>query len=126
MLALLKHIHMGLALLSITGFFVRGIGRQLDAPWLHSRLTRVAPHIVDTALLVSALGLLYAYQWNPFQQDWLTAKICALLIYIGLGVIAFRLAKTPRHQATAWILALFTAIYIVCVAFTKDPTPFLQ
>jgi uncharacterized membrane protein SirB2 len=56
----------------------------------------------------------------PLQQNWLTAKIIALLIYIALGMIAFRFAKTNRAKITAWLLAIVVFGYIVMVALKKS------
>ncbi|UTA46394.1 SirB2 family protein [Simiduia sp. 21SJ11W-1] len=122
---LLKHLHLSLALLSVSGFFIRGIWHLQAARYLHLRATRIAPHVIDFALLLTALGLLYQYQWQPWGSPWLTAKLLALLAYIGLGVLAFRFAKTRSLQFSAWLGALACAAYIVAVAITKSPTPFL-
>lgn len=120
-LMIIKHLHALCALLSITGFFLRGIWMLRDSPLFRARLTRVLPHIVDTCLLVSALGLLWLYQWNPFDHAWLSAKILALLVYIGLGLCAFRFAANRRQQALYWLAALTSGLYILAVAITKSP-----
>ena len=118
---LLKALHVGCALLSVGGFTLRGYWMVRDNPRLRLRLTRVLPHIVDTLLLASAVGMLVIWQLNPFALSWLGAKIIALLCYIGLGMVEFRFGKTRRARLTAFAMALLTAAYIVCVAFTKSP-----
>lgn len=118
---ILKHFHALCALLSITGFFVRGLWLLRDSPLFRAKLTRVLPHIIDSCLLASALGLLWLYQWNPFDQAWLSVKIIALLAYIGLGLCAFRLARSRAQQLLAWLTALATGLYILAVAITKSP-----
>ncbi len=117
----LKLLHAGSALLSISGFALRGYWMLTGNPRLRSRPARVLPHILDTLLLASAIGMLVVLQANPFELAWLSAKIAALLCYIGLGMVAFRFGKTRRVRVIACGMALLVAAYIVAVAFTKSP-----
>jgi uncharacterized membrane protein SirB2 len=117
----LKLLHAGSALLSISGFALRGYWMLTGNPRLRSRPARVLPHILDTLLLASAIGMLVIWQANPFEFSWLSAKIAALLCYIGLGMVAFRFGKTRRVRVIACGMALLVAAYIVAVAFTKSP-----
>ena len=118
---LLKLVHMTCAFLSIGGFSLRGYWMITDNPRLRRRATRVLPHILDTLLLGSAIGMLVIWQMNPLVLGWLSAKIIALLVYIGLGMVAFRFGRTQRVRMAAFGLALLTAGYIVAVAYTKSP-----
>jgi uncharacterized membrane protein SirB2 len=117
----LKTVHIACALLSFTGFALRGYWMLTDKRWIKHRLTRILPHTVDTVLLASAIGMLYLWQLSPFSASWLTAKILALLVYIVLGMIALRFGKTKTVRTSAYISALLTVFYIVSVAFTKSP-----
>ncbi|MBP6725159.1 MAG: SirB2 family protein [Halioglobus sp.] len=117
----LKLLHAGSALLSISGFALRGYWMLTGNPRLRSRPARVLPHILDTLLLASAIGMLVMWQANPFEFSWLSAKIAALLCYIGLGMVAFRFGKTRRVRVIAFGMALLVAAYIVAVAFLKSP-----
>ena len=117
----LKLLHASSALLSISGFALRGYWMLTGNPRLRARPTRVLPHILDTLLLASAIGMLVIWQANPFEFAWLSAKIAALLCYIGLGMVAFRFGKTRRVRVTTFGMALLTAAYIIAVAFTKSP-----
>ena len=118
---MLKIIHVTCAFLSLGGFALRGYWMATANPLLQRRITRTLPHVVDTLLLGSALGMLFAWQLSPFELPWLTAKILALLLYIALGMIAMRFGKTRTVRLGAWMAALFTAFYILSVAFTKSP-----
>ena len=118
---LLKTVHVSCALVSIAGFTLRGYWMIIDDPLLRSRLTRVLPHLLDTLLLASAIGMLLLWQANPLAIDWLSAKLVALLVYIGLGMVAFRFGRSRRARILAYALALLTAGYIVTVAYTKSP-----
>ncbi len=117
----LKLLHASSALLSISGFALRGYWMLTGNPRLRSRPARVLPHILDTLLLASAIGMLVIWQANPFEFAWLSAKIAALLCYIGLGMVAFRFGKTRRIRVIACGMALLVAAYIVAVAFSKSP-----
>ena len=117
----LKLLHASCALLSISGFALRGYWMLTGNPRLRLRPARVLPHILDTLLLASAIGMLVIWQANPFEIAWLSAKIAALLCYIGLGMVAFRFGKTRRVRVTTFGMALLTAAYIVAVAVTKSP-----
>ncbi len=118
---LLKVVHVSCAFLSIAGFSLRGYWMISEDPRLRSSLTRVLPHLLDTLLLGSAIGMLLVWRTNPLAIGWLSAKIAALLLYIGLGMVAFRFGRTPKARIAAFAMALLTAFYIVTVAYTKSP-----
>ena len=122
----LKLLHMSCAFLSIAGFTVRGYWMLTGSSLRGRRATRVVPHVVDTLLLGSAIGMLMLWRVTPLQSDWLSAKMIALLIYIGLGMVALRFGKTRKVRVNALLLALLTAGYIVSVAYSKSPWGFLQ
>ena len=90
-------------------------------PCLAHRLTRVLPHLVDTLLLASAVGMLVVLEVSPFAFDWLSAKLAALLVYIALGMVALRFGRSRQLRIGAFWLALATGLYIVSVAYTKSP-----
>jgi uncharacterized membrane protein SirB2 len=102
---------------------------MMSAPQrLQRRWTKVVPHIVDTALLVSAIALVW--QLGGLQalrtQNWLLAKIVALLAYIALGSIALKRGRTLRRRVIAFFAAIAVFGYIVSVAITKSPYGFMR
>lgn len=117
----IKHIHLLTVAISILGFAARGVGLMLDASWMQKRWVKIIPHVNDTLLLASAITLAVLSQQYPFQQPWLTAKVFALIIYIGLGMVAFRFGKDKKQKLTAWALAMGVAFYIVMTAVSRDP-----
>lgn len=123
---MLKLIHIAAVVISGAFFFTRGIWMLLDSPRLQARWVKIAPHVVDTVLLVSALAYAWQIQQYPFVHDWLTAKVFGLVAYIVLGTIALKRGKTKAVRTTAWIAALFTFAYIVWVARTHTPFPFFS
>jgi len=122
---LLKTIHVACALLSISGFMIRGILMLRDSAMLQMRLIKIAPHIIDTLLLGSAIWLAVQYGLSPGDNPWLLAKIIALLVYIGLGTVALKRGKTKQIRIMAWLAALLVFAYIVVVAVTKSALVFV-
>ena len=120
---LLKTVHVACVGLSYILFFVRGVWMMRDSPMLRQRWVRVVPHLIDTALLASAVAMAVMIGQYPFVAGWLTAKVVALVLYIGLGMVALKHGKTPRVRIAAWITAQVVFFYIVAVALARDPLP---
>ena len=118
---IIKTIHVVCALLSISGFVGRGILMIKGSPLLRARWVKVSPHIIDTVLLVSAIMLASQWGWSALQMPWLLAKIVALLIYIGFGMLALRPGHSQAIRMISWLAAIMTFAYIVSVAITKNP-----
>ena len=117
----LKSIHVASVVASFSLFFVRGVWMLRDSPLLRARWVRIAPHIIDTVLLASAIALAYMLRQYPFGSGWLTAKVLGLVVYIVLGTVALKRGQTRRIRAGAWLAALAVFLYIVSVARTKNP-----
>ena len=122
----LKLIHVGTVVLTVVGFFARGLGAFAESAWIGWRATRLTKDAVDTLLLASAVGLAYRLKVSPLSSPWLAAKIVGLLLYMALGVVALRpgLARPARLAALVGALAVFA--YIVSVALTKSPLGLLR
>ncbi|MFN2309352.1 MAG: SirB2 family protein [Gammaproteobacteria bacterium] len=117
---LIKYLHIGSAVLSLGLFVLRG-GWMLYAPQrLQVLWVRVLPHVIDTVLLVSALTLVFMSRQYPGQAPWLTAKVVALLVYIGLGTLALKRGRSRGIRVLAWFAALAVFGYIVMVAVTRS------
>ncbi|MCB1648832.1 MAG: SirB2 family protein [Pseudomonadales bacterium] len=119
MYTLIKIIHMSCAMISVLGFLARGILKINESALVEKKLVKVLPHIIDTVLLVSAITLVVMSGQYPWVAPWVGAKIVALFVYIGLGVVVMRTAKTRQARIIAFALALATAAYIFMVAGTK-------
>jgi uncharacterized membrane protein SirB2 len=79
--------------------------------------------VIDTVLLASAIALAITIRQYPFVADWLTAKVLALVLYVALGTIALKRAKSKRARVAAWLAAQGVFAYIVAVALTHSPLP---
>lgn len=113
-------MHLSAVLLSFAGFILRAGWMLMDSPMLKRRWVRVLPHIIDTLLLLSALWLVYLMSLPLLQTDWLLAKIIALLVYIVLGTMALKRARTRLHRLIFAVLAILVFLYIVSVALSKS------
>ena len=122
---ILKMIHVTCVVASYALFFVRGVWMFLGSPWLHKRWVRIVPHLIDTGLLASAIAMAVAIRQYPFSADWLSAKLLALIGYIVLGMVALRFARTRRTRLAAWLAAQPVFFYIVAVAVTRNPLPWI-
>lgn len=120
----IRHFHIACATLSGSFFLLRGIWMLRDSAMLQRRWIKIAPHIVDTLLLASALVMVFMTAQYPFVQNWLTAKVIGLVLYIVLGTIALKRGKTKAVRTGAFIAALAVFAYIVSVAITKQPFAF--
>jgi len=119
-----KYLHMTCAAFSGSFFLLRGIWMLHASPMLQQRWVKIVPHIVDTLLLGSALVMVFWSAQYPFAQNWLTAKVVGLLLYIVLGTIALKRGKTKMVRTVAFIAALVVFAYIVSVALTKSALVF--
>lgn len=119
-----KHLHLTTVILSFSLFFLRGLWMLADSPQLQRTWVKIVPHVIDTVLLASAITLTIMIQQYPFTNGWLTAKVLALLVYIGLGTVALKRGGGKRVRILAWLGALLVFGYIVAVALRHDPLPF--
>ena len=93
------------------------------SPLLSHRITRIAPHIVDTLFLISGIILVLQLRLPVLQSDWLLAKIAGLVLYIVFGAFALKRGKTRRIRGIAFVGALLAFAYVVNTAITKSPLP---
>lgn len=117
----LKHLHVTFAVLSGALFLLRGVWMMSGSSLLQRRWVRIAPHIVDTLLLASAVTLAVFSSQYPLQQPWLTAKVVALVAYVALGTVALKRGRTQQVRIGAFIAALACFGYILAVAVTRNP-----
>jgi|SRR3972149_5294159 len=125
MILLLKYVHVSCVVLSIAGYLLRGAWMMRESPRLRKKWVKVAPHVIDTVLLGSAVLLTVRIQQYPFAQGWLTAKVLALIAYIVVGTIGLKYGGTKKIRIAAWLGAIAIFLYIVLVALTRQVLPFV-
>ncbi|BBE51680.1 Invasion gene expression up-regulator SirB [Ferriphaselus amnicola] len=118
---LLKYIHLSCVALSFSLFWLRGFWLLRNSSIMRQRWVRVIPHSVDSLLLASAIWLAWQLGYSPANSPWLAAKIIALMVYIGLGILAFRIIQTHSARLMTWLAAQLVFFYIAATAITHDP-----
>lgn len=117
----IRLLHVGCVALSGALFTVRGLMRIADMPSANHRALRCVSWVIDSTLLGAAILLALIVRQYPFVDTWLTTKVLLLLVYIGLGTVALRRARTRAGRTAAFVSALLTFGYIVGVAVAHDP-----
>jgi uncharacterized membrane protein SirB2 len=115
-------VHIACVFVSAGLFILRGVWVIQESGKLELRWIRTMPHMVDTLLLLSAILLSMGLRQYPVTHDWLTAKVIALLVYIGLGMAAIRHGRNRRTRIFSWFTALVVLTYIIAVAITRSPS----
>ena len=119
----IKLLHVSCVLLSYSLFLLRGIWVLRASPVRQQRWVKIVPHLIDSVLLGSAITLAVMLDLSPFATPWLAAKILALLLYIVLGSLALKRARTQRGKLVAWLAVQAVFCYIVLTALTHDAMP---
>ena len=117
----LRIIHVICVVLTGSLFVVRGAWMLAGTLNEQGRWVRIVPHIIDTVLLASAIGLAITIRQYPGTSGWLTAKVVGLIAYIALGTIALKRGKTLRARMAAFVGALAVFAYVAGVAATRNP-----
>lgn len=103
-------------------FAVRGGASTLfGAGWPKALPVRLLSWTIDSVLLMAALMLMTVVRQYPFVDTWLTAKVLLLVVYIAVGMLAFREARPRRVRIGFWIAALLIFGFMVTVARAHDP-----
>lgn len=118
----IRALHVGCVAISGTLFTVRGLMRIADLPGANHWAPRWISYLVDTALLGAAVLLTLIVHQYPFVDAWLTCKVLLLPLYIGLGILALKRARTRAGRGAAFVAALVTFGFIVGVALAHDPS----
>ena len=109
----LKHSHAGLAYLTILLFVARFLLFYFAPVWRRNKFLKIAPHIIDTALIVFAALLVYQGSWD-LTSGWILAKLVGLIAYIVLAAIAIK-----RANRGAFVGAVACFVYVIGVAKHK-------
>lgn len=117
----IRLVHIGFVAASGTLFTARALATVAGARWSASKAARRASWLIDTGLLAAALLLLYVLQLNPFVVPWLAAKLVLLLVYIGLGTMALRRARSTASRIGWSIASLACFAMIISIALAHDP-----
>ena len=110
-------IHMLFILLSVGSFIARIMLAEFKPDILSIKVVKIAPHVIDTVLLLSGISLVFMGNWMAGEYGWIITKLIMLLAYVGFGVMAMR--NTGIKRWIGFVLALACFGYIISVAVTK-------
>ncbi len=114
---MIKSIHMLFILLSVGSFISRIMLAEFKPEILYAKVLKIAPHVIDTILLLSGITLVFQGNWMAGEYGWIMTKLVMLIAYIGFGIMAMR--STGIKRWGAFVLALACFGYIISVAVTK-------
>jgi len=117
--AVIKMFHATMAVLSAGGFLLRAYWMLTAHSYLNARLTKIAPHVIDSFLLLSAVVLLSQLGLWPWQLPFVAAKIVLLFIYIVSGSVALKRGKSKQSRTLALVIALTCLLGIFYLAIAK-------
>lgn len=120
----LKHTHLTFLVISFVLFFIRGYLMMRNSTLSNHKAFLIAPHVSNLVLLGSGVALAITLGLAPGSTPWLLTKIVALVIYIGLGVMAFK-HPSIKVRKILWLVALVVFAFIVSIAKSKNPLGFL-
>ncbi len=120
-----KHLHMTLAVLSISLFTLRFIWTFANSSKLEAKWVKIAPHIIDTLLLIFGVVMAVQYSINPIEKLWLGEKLLAVVAYIFTGYFTLKLARNKPMQIIGYLGAMGWVMLIVRLAMSREPLFFV-
>ena len=123
----IRHAHIGAVIASGVLFALRGGAfNLLGAAWPNALPVRILSWTIDTVLLTAALILMTIVAQYPFVDAWLTVKVLLLVVYIGLGAMAFSARRSRGTRLGFYAAALTVFLFIVTVARAHHPLGLLS
>jgi uncharacterized membrane protein SirB2 len=122
----IKSVHVAMVIASGLLFALRGAAVLAGARWAMAAPLRYLSYGIDTALLTAALMLLTVLKLNPFAVPWLAVKLVLLVLYVVLGSLALKRARSRRARAGFYVAALATFGFMYFVARAHHPLGLLQ
>lgn len=122
----IRFIHISCVVLSGILFFLRGTGVLAGTRWPMALPVRLASYSIDTVLLTAALMLVTMLPGAVFANGWLTTKLVLLVVYIVLGSLALKRARTPRARLLSFVAAVVTYAFMFSIARAHHPSGMLR
>ncbi|WP_448248213.1 SirB2 family protein [Thalassotalea agariperforans] len=116
----MKHLHMTIALISVSLFTLRFIWSLMNSPKLQQKWVKITPHVVDTCLLAVGVVMWIQLALNPLEQMWFAEKLLAVLAYIFTGIYTLKFARNNTMKVFGYLGAIGWVMLIVRVAMSKE------
>ena len=117
----IKWVHVAAVIASGLLFALRGGGVLAGARWPMFAPLRYLSYTIDTVLLTAALMLATILHQYPFVHAWLTVKVLLLVIYVVLGTLALKRARS--HTARTWCFAAALLVYLFIISVARAHQP---
>ncbi|MBA3582855.1 MAG: SirB2 family protein [Gammaproteobacteria bacterium] len=101
-------------------FLLRGLAAISGSTLASKAWPKILFHIATAGLVLSAIGLAVSRHEMPFTVGWTSAKLVALIIFIGAGVYLFKKARTQQQKRAAFLGGVILLVYIFAVALTRS------
>ena len=112
-------VHILFALSSFISFIGRVALSEFKPALLQEKFFKVAPHIIDSFLLVSGMSLVLYGDWiETDNYAWIVSKFAVLVAYVSLGIATMRLSGAKRWIAFVSAVACYG--YILSIAVHKQ------
>jgi uncharacterized membrane protein SirB2 len=122
----IKAAHVGLVIASGALFAARGALVLAGRSWAMARSWRLLSYAIDTVLLSAGVTLWAVLSLHPVSHPWLGTKLLLLVLYIMLGSLALKRARTPAAQRVSYAAALGVYLCMVSVALAHHPLGILH
>ena len=106
--------------LSVAFFILRFVLHIRQSPLMDRKFLKVAPHVIDTFLLVSGFTLCFMIKQYPFVDPWMTEKIICVVAYIVLGIMALKSNRNKLFKFFAFIGAIGWLVLAAKLAHFKQ------
>ena len=117
----IRLVHISAVIVSGSLFAVRGVFVQAGATWPMIAPLRYLSYAIDTVIVTTAILLLVVLPASIYANGWLALKLTLLIVYIVLGSLALKRARTPRRRRVALGCALAVFLAMLAVAHTHHP-----
>ena len=122
----IKAVHVAAVLLSGALFLTRGLLVQAGRPrFAMSGFVRYASYTIDTVLLTAALVLVTILPSGMFANHWLALKLALLVVYVALGSLALKRARTPLARTLFFVAAVVVYATMLGIARAHHPLGWL-
>ncbi len=117
----IKLVHIAAALSSGGFFGLRALALLAGMRWPRFAPVRYLSYTVDTVLLTAAFMLLTILPRELYANGWLLVKLCLVVAYVVLGILAFRPQRRARSRALLIAAAGLCFLQVYCIARTHHP-----
>lgn len=114
----MKHLHLFFIALSLFGFLGRVALSQFKPEMMKLKWVNIAPHAINAVVILTGISLVFQGHWLEGSFGWIVAKVFALGLYVGLGIMTLKRTDITRWYAFGGALLVF--MYIAKVAVTKS------